>query len=89
MERELECLKQREIEQKNKAQGYEVLLRDKIPLNEHFLALKNKFNVEQDHLIKNDEFAKSEIKKEEHDNENKERQIQIKKAEYEKISQDF
>ena len=89
MEHELECLKQREVEQKNKAQGYEVLLRDKIPLNEHFLALKNKYNVEWEGLKKEDEFAKSEIKKEERDNDKKEHQINIKKNEYEKISEDF
>ena len=35
-----------EVDQKNQASGYETLLRDGIPLNEHFLALKNKFNNE-------------------------------------------
>ena len=50
MEREIEMLKEREIDQKNQASGYETLLRDKIPLNEHILALKNKFNQEKKHL---------------------------------------
>jgi len=44
LELEIKMLKEREVDQKNKASGYETLLRDKIPLNEHFLALKNKFN---------------------------------------------
>ena len=46
MEHEIKLLKEREVDQKNKASGYETLLRDGIPLNEHFLALKNKFNNE-------------------------------------------
>jgi hypothetical protein len=46
MEHEIKLLKDREVDQKNKASGYETLLRDGIPLNEHFLALKNKFNNE-------------------------------------------
>jgi len=54
MEHEIKLLKDREVDQKNKASGYETLLRDGIPLNEHFLALKNKFNNEQDFLKKNE-----------------------------------
>jgi hypothetical protein len=46
MEHQIKLLKEREVEQKNSASGYEALLKDKIPLNEHFLALKNKFNNE-------------------------------------------
>jgi hypothetical protein len=52
METEIKLLKDREVDQKNKASGYETLLRDGIPLNEHFLALKNKFNNEKDTLEK-------------------------------------
>jgi hypothetical protein len=52
METEIKMLKEKEVEQKNRASGYETLLRDKIPLNEHFLALKNKFNNERDTLKK-------------------------------------
>ena len=52
METEIKMLKEKEVEQKNRASGYETLLRDKIPLNEHFLALKNKFNNERDNLKK-------------------------------------
>jgi hypothetical protein len=52
METEIKLLKDREVDQKNKASGYETLLRDGIPLNEHFLALKNKYNNESDSLLK-------------------------------------
>ena len=52
MEHEIKLLKDREVDQKNKASGYETLLRDGIPLNEHFLALKNKYNNEKDFLDK-------------------------------------
>ncbi len=47
MEIKIKCLKEREIEQKNKASSYETLLKDGIPLNEHFLALKTKYNTDK------------------------------------------
>ena len=65
MEHEVKLLKEREVDQKNKASGYETLLRDGIPLNEHFLALKNKFNNEQEVLQKTENVESEEIKKEE------------------------
>ena len=65
MEHQIKQLKEREVDQKNKASGYETLLRDGIPLNEHFLALKNKFNNEQDMLEKNAAMVDEENKKEE------------------------
>ena len=68
METEIKLLKEREVDQKNKASGYETLLRDGIPLNEHFLALKNKFNNEQDVLKKKVEIMEAEIKQEEAEN---------------------
>ena len=52
MELEIKMLKDQEVEQKNKASGYETLLQDGIPLNEHFLALKNKYNNENNDLEK-------------------------------------
>jgi hypothetical protein len=61
METEISLLKTREVDQKNKASGYETLLRDGIPLNEHFLALKNKFNNERDTLQKQQNVVKDEI----------------------------
>jgi hypothetical protein len=65
MEHQIKQLKEREVDQKNKASGYETLLRDGIPLNEHFLALKNKYNNEFDMLKKNAEMVDEELKKEE------------------------
>ena len=53
MEHEVKFLKEKEVDQKNSAAGYETLLRDGIPLNEHFLALKGKFNNEAKLLEKN------------------------------------
>ena len=55
MEREVEMLKEREMEQKNQASGYETLLKDKIPLNEHILALKNKFTNDKRIIDKQEE----------------------------------
>lgn len=75
MEHEIKLLKDREVDQKNKASGYETLLRDGIPLNEHFLALKNKYNNEQDMCKKNVEAMKDEIIKEETENKKKEHRI--------------
>eukprot|EP00351_Strombidinopsis_sp_SopsisLIS2011_P005410 CAMPEP_0116880480 /NCGR_PEP_ID=MMETSP0463-20121206/12413_1 /TAXON_ID=181622 /ORGANISM="Strombidinopsis sp, Strain SopsisLIS2011" /LENGTH=154 /DNA_ID=CAMNT_0004531109 /DNA_START=225 /DNA_END=689 /DNA_ORIENTATION=+ len=64
METELKLLKEREVDQKNKASGYETLLADGIPLNEHFLALKNKYNNEEDSVKKTVESMKEENKRE-------------------------
>jgi hypothetical protein len=68
MEHEIKLLKDREVDQKNKASGYETLLQDGIPLNEHFLALKNKFNNEQDLLKKQIELMEDDVKKEKQNN---------------------
>ena len=89
MEHEIKLLKDREVDQKNKASGYETLLRDGIPLNEHFLALKNKFNNEQDMLTKNANMIDEELKKEEQANLQKNRKIENLKREYEELSTDF
>ena len=89
MERQIQNLKQREIDQKNQASGYETLLRDGIPLNEHFLALKNKFNNEKDGLEKNAVLMDEEIKKKEHENKKKQNNIVTLKREYEEESQLF
>ena len=89
MEHEIKLLKDREVDQKNKASGYETLLRDGIPLNEHFLALKNKFNNERDELDKYVRTLEEEIRKEEMGNKNKKHKIEILKREYDEISQRF
>jgi hypothetical protein len=87
MEHEIKLLKDREVDQKNKASGYETLLRDGIPLNEHFLALKNKFNNEKDEMEKYVKSLEDEIKREEMSNKNKKHKIEILKREYEEISE--
>jgi hypothetical protein len=61
-------------------------LRDGIPLNEHFLALKNKFNNEKDELEKFVRGLEDEIKREEMNNKNKRHKIEILKREYDEIS---
>jgi hypothetical protein len=43
-------------------------LRDGIPLNEHFIALKNKFNNEKDELERKVRNIEDEIRKEEMNN---------------------
>lgn len=89
METEIKLLKEREVDQKNKASGYETLLRDGIPLNEHFLALKNKFNNEQDLLKKQVEIMEHEIKTEELSNKQRNKKIEILKSEYELYHQKY
>jgi hypothetical protein len=64
-------------------------LRDGIPLNEHFLALKNKFNNEKDELEKYVRSLEEEIRKEEMGNKNKRHKIEILKREFEEINQRF
>ena len=86
MEQELKLLKEREIEQNKSAAGYEVLLKDGIPVNEHFIALKNKYNVEKDNWEKKlnnmDEDNKAELK----NNKEKQHKIEILNHEFEVIS---
>jgi hypothetical protein len=89
MEHEIKLLKDREVDQKNKASGYETLLRDGIPLNEHFLALKNKFNNEKDEMEKYQRTLEDEIRKEEMNNKNKRHKIEILKREYDEINHRF
>lgn len=71
IEIQIKALKDREIDQKNKASGYETLLRDGIPLNEHFLALKNKYNNEESELKKDRESREFAITEEQKRNEGK------------------
>jgi Skp family chaperone for outer membrane proteins len=86
METEIKLLKDREVDQKNKASGYETLLRDGIPLNEHFLALKNKYNNENDSLLKAQNGLQDEINKERMNNDAKRERIDILKSEHDTIS---
>ncbi len=89
MEHEIKLLKDREVDQKNKASGYETLLRDGIPLNEHFLALKNKFNNERDELEKYVKELEEEIRREESNNKIKKHKIEILKREFDEINHRF
>lgn len=65
------------------------MLRDGIPLNEHFLALKNKFNNEKDELEKFVKGLEDEIKREELSNKNKRHKIEILKREYDEINNQY
>ena len=89
MEHEIKLLKEREVDQKNKASGYETLLKDKIPLNEHILALKSKYNNEKNMLDKESDLMKEEIKKEQLTNKQKNHKIDILKREYDEVSKKF
>ena len=77
MEHEIKLLKDREVDQKNKASGYETLLRDGIPLNEHFLALKNKYNNEKDALDKQRKIMEEEITHLQERNDSRKKAIEI------------
>lgn len=88
MELEIKMLKDQEVEQKNKASGYETLLQDGIPLNEHFLALKNKYNNENNDLEKDVKQADAEIMANQEANDEKKHKIEILRGEHEDISQD-
>lgn len=86
MEHEIKLLKEREVEQMNKSSGYETLLRDGIPLNEHFLALKNKFNKEQNFLKEQIKQMETELEGEKQINQKLNRNINIKRNEYEDLT---
>jgi len=78
LELEMKLMKDREIETKNKVGGYEILFRDGVPLNEHFLALKTKYTGEKDqfdNLIMSLENELVRI-----DNENKQYEEEIKNS---------
>ena len=87
MESQIKLLKDREVDQKNKASGYETFLRDQIPLNEHFISLKNKFNNEKDALTKQLELKEEEIQHQADRNDQKKRQIENLKRDNETITQ--
>ena len=84
METEIKMLKDREVDQKNQASGYETLLRDGIPLNEHFLALKNKYNNEKKDLDNEVKGKEAEIDNILNINDEKRNKIQFLKSHYER-----
>ena len=89
METSIKLLKDQEVDQKNQASGYETLLRDGIPLNEHFLALKNKFNNEQKELKARVQQAQDEIERDEQNNDQKRHRIDVMQNDYKKIQGRF
>lgn len=89
MESQIKLLKDQEVDQKNQASGYETLLRDGIPLNEHFLALKNKFNNEQKELRARVKNAQDEIERDEASNDNKRHRIEVMQNDFRKVLQRF
>ena len=89
METQIKLLKEQEVDQKNQASGYETLLRDGIPLNEHFLALKNKFNNEQKEMQQRVGAKQEEIENDEASNENKRHRIEVMQNDYRKVLNRF
>ena len=89
METEIKMLKDREVDQKNQASGYETLLRDGIPLNEHFLALKNKFNNEQNDLKNEVKSKEAEIENILNSNDEKRTKIKFLRSQYEDALEKF
>ncbi|MCQ2819685.1 MAG: hypothetical protein MJ252_20665 [archaeon] len=75
LELEMRLMKDRELETKNKVGGYEVLFRDGVPLNEHFLALKTKYTNERDAFEKGINDLKKDIERVEKENQNLQMQI--------------
>ena len=78
LELEMKLMKDRELETKNKVGGYEVLFRDGVPLNEHFLALKTKYTNEKEHFENNINGLMTIINNT--DNENQNLQLQIERT---------
>lgn len=89
MEQELKLLKEREVEQRNQVSGYETLLKDGIPLNEHFIALKNKFNKDKEDEEKRLRNLNEDIKHDEDMNREKKHKIEILKHEFENITRKY
>ena len=89
METKIKALKVREVDQKNQASGYETLLKDGIPLNEHFLALKNKYNNEDSELKNEVKVKENEIEGILNSNEEKKNRIQYLKKKYEEDLNNF
>ena len=65
------------------------MLRDGIPLNEHFLRLKNKFNNEKDTLSKEQKNLEEDIHKQEGKNQQTQDNIDTKKKDIQAANADF
>ena len=89
METQIGLLKGREVDQKNKASGYETLLRDGIPLNEHFLILKNKYKKEKGECDKSIAELDADCHKIRAKNNTMVKQIEQKKKEQKEFIENF
>lgn len=87
METEIKMLKTKEVQQQKNSKGYETLLADKIPLNEHFLALKNKFNTERDEMQKKYQNDNKRLEQQKRDNKTLKEAIQTSTSEVNKLTQ--
>lgn len=92
LELEMKLMKDKEIDTKNKIGGFEVLFRDGVPLNEHFIALKTKYKNERDFFENHINDLKKEISEIESENNFIQNQIEDTNKNYfgflEKISND-
>lgn len=82
LELEMKLMKDKEVETKNKVGGYEILFRDGVPLNEHFLALKTKYTGEKDQCEKVILDATSELNNIENENKYLQAQLEETNANY-------
>lgn len=89
LELEMKLMKDKEIETKNKVGGYEILFRDGVPLNEHFLALKTKYKNEREVFENRLEEMKAEIEQYESHNVQIEEEIESTNRNYGQMSENF
>jgi hypothetical protein len=82
LELEMKLMKDKEVETKNKVGGYEILFRDGVPLNEHFLALKTKYTGEKEQCEKIILDANSELNSIENENKYLQAQLEETNANY-------
>ena len=92
----MKLLKDREVESKQKAAGFgkstltaEHLMKDGIPLNEHFIALKNKYNTEMGDYEDRVKQLEEEIRNIEKDNEGCKQRIAILNQEYANVEENY
>jgi hypothetical protein len=89
LEQEIRLLKAAEVDQMNAAKGYETLLRDGIPLNEHFLILKNKYKKEKGECDKSIAELDADCHKIRAKNNTMVKQIEQKKKEQKEFIENF
>jgi hypothetical protein len=82
LELEMKLMKDKEIETKNKVGGYEILFRDGVPLNEHFLALKTKYTNEKEVFEKHLQDLSTEIQRISNENKNLQEELDYTNRNY-------